>query len=89
MRGAATVAVGWSGYFDKVMQALAYIFPLSSRTPISPAPLTARSASAWAFNLPAAGIILLLTALLARGTQESSTFNNIIVAVKVTVVLAS
>ena len=40
------------------------------------------------FNVPAAAIILILTALLARGTRESSLFNNIIVSIKVMVVLA-
>jgi APA family basic amino acid/polyamine antiporter len=39
------------------------------------------------FNVPAAAIILLLTALLVRGTSESTVFNNVIVAIKVTVVL--
>ena len=40
------------------------------------------------FNIPAAMIILILTAILARGTKESSLFNNVIVAIKVAVVLA-
>jgi len=31
----------------------------------------------------------MLTALLARGTQESAAFNNVIVVIKVAVVLAS
>lgn len=39
------------------------------------------------FNLPAAGIILVLTGILVRGTTESTRFNNIIVAIKTTVVL--
>jgi APA family basic amino acid/polyamine antiporter len=38
-------------------------------------------------NLPAAGIILLITALLVRGTRESGTVNGVIVAIKVAVVL--
>ena len=39
------------------------------------------------FNLPAALIVLALTALLVRGIEESATFNAIIVAIKVTIVL--
>jgi len=38
-------------------------------------------------NLPAIGILLVLTALLVRGTQESAWVNNIIVITKVTIVL--
>jgi APA family basic amino acid/polyamine antiporter len=40
------------------------------------------------FNVPAATIIIILTAILVRGTKESSSFNNIIVVIKVMVVLA-
>ena len=38
-------------------------------------------------NLPAAAIILLITALLVRGTKESGTVNAVIVAIKVAVVI--
>ena len=38
-------------------------------------------------NLPAAAIILLMTALLVKGTKESGTVNSVIVAVKVLIVL--
>jgi APA family basic amino acid/polyamine antiporter len=38
-------------------------------------------------NVPALVILLILTALLVKGTQESATVNAIIVAVKVTIVL--
>ncbi len=38
-------------------------------------------------NLPAVLLILGLTLLLVRGVQESATFNNIVVAIKMTVVL--
>jgi len=42
---------------------------------------------AWNRNLPAAGIIFLITALLVRGTKESGSVNGVIVAIKVAVVL--
>jgi APA family basic amino acid/polyamine antiporter len=38
-------------------------------------------------NLPAVLLILGLTALLVRGVQESATFNNVIVAIKMVIVL--
>ncbi|MFA6206351.1 MAG: amino acid permease [Methylocystis sp.] len=88
--GAATVAVGWSGYFNRVMQGLGIHVPPELTTAFFADP-TAHGAPPGAvhglFNVPAAAIILLLTALLVRGTSESTLFNNIIVAIKVTVVL--
>ena len=41
-----------------------------------------------AFNLPAVFIVLAVTALLVIGVSESATVNNIIVAIKVTVIIA-
>jgi APA family basic amino acid/polyamine antiporter len=38
-------------------------------------------------NLPAVALILALTFLLVRGVQESATFNNIVVAIKMIIVL--
>ncbi|HEY8125101.1 MAG TPA: amino acid permease [Methylocystis sp.] len=88
--GAATVAVGWSGYFNRVMQGLGIHVPPELTTAFFADP-TAHGAPPGAvhglFNVPAAAIILLLTALLVRGTSESTLFNNVIVAIKVTVVL--
>jgi APA family basic amino acid/polyamine antiporter len=40
------------------------------------------------FNLPAVFVVLAVTALLVIGVSESATVNNIIVAIKVTVILA-
>lgn len=40
------------------------------------------------FNLPAVFIVLAVTALLVRGVSESATVNNVIVAIKVSVILA-
>jgi APA family basic amino acid/polyamine antiporter len=84
--GAATVAVGWGGYFNRVMQGVGIHIP-PAFTNAYFAPLPGDPAAHGVFNLPAAGVILLLTALLVRGTSESSAFNNVIVAIKVTVVL--
>lgn len=84
--GAATVAVGWGGYFNRVMQGFGIHIPTEFTTAYF-APLSDNPAAHGLFNVPAAGVILLLTALLVRGTSESSLFNNIIVAIKVTVVL--
>ncbi len=77
--GAATVAIGWSGYFSDF---LAATFNLKI-----PKALAANPFDGGVVNLPAALIILILTALLIRGTSESVTVNKIIVAVKLSVVL--
>ena len=83
--GAATVAVGWAGYFTRVLKGFGLTLPpeISSAYFASSGTGDAHGL----FNVPAAGIVLLLTWLLVRGTTESSKFNNVIVAIKVTVVL--
>ncbi len=78
--GAATVSVGWSGYFVNIMQAIGIVLPVQwTHSGWDPTPGIA--------NVPAAFIILALTFLLIRGTRESGLINTIIVAVKVTIVL--
>jgi len=89
--GAATVAVGWGGYFNSALHGFGLDLPVELTTAYFAAPGAYGAAEATVhglFNVPAAAIILILTALLARGTRESSLFNNIIVSIKVMVVLA-
>jgi APA family basic amino acid/polyamine antiporter len=83
--GAATVAVGWAGYFNRVMQGFGISIPQQFTTGYFAQ--TTDPAAHGLFNVPAAGVVLLLTALLVRGTTESTAVNNVIVAVKVAVVL--
>ena len=86
--GAATVAVGWSGYFVKVLADVGITFPAV----VSAAPGTVlvgadgRTVTA-IFNLPAVVIAILVTALLVRGMRESASVNGVMVVVKVAVVL--
>ncbi|MEA2664878.1 MAG: basic amino acid/polyamine antiporter, family, partial [Candidatus Eremiobacteraeota bacterium] len=77
--GAATVAIGWSGYFSDFLHAT---FGLAI-----PKALTTNPFDGGILNVPAAAIILLITVLLIRGTSESVTVNKIIVAVKLLIVL--
>ena len=86
--GAATVAVGWSGYLVRVLADLGITFPAA----ISAAPGTviqlANGATATAvFNLPAVLITIAVTLLLMIGVSESATVNSIIVVIKVGIVL--
>ncbi len=85
--GAATVAVGWSGYVVSFFNFFGIHIPDS----ISQSPLSFGT-DGWAFtgayiNFPAIFIVLLMTALLVVGIRESAKFNNIIVLIKVAVIL--
>lgn len=87
--GAATVAVGWSGYVVSFMREnLGIQFPLALSAP--PGAIVDSSGKVIAqgiFNLPAALIAVAVTLLLIRGIKESASFNTIIVIVKVIVVI--
>jgi APA family basic amino acid/polyamine antiporter len=84
--GAATVAVGWGGYFNRVLHGIGVDLPIPWTTAYFADPANHGGVHGL-FNLPAAIVVLVLSLLLARGTRESSLFNNIIVVVKVAVVL--
>jgi len=83
--GAATVAIAWSEYFNRV---IAWFGP---RIPYewthSPFETMAGTATHGIMNVPAVFILFALTALLIRGTQESAFVNGIIVIVKMSIVL--
>lgn len=81
--GAATVAVGWAGYFKRVMEGFGIHLPEAYTNAYFASDANVHGV----FNVPAAAVIVLLTALLVRGTTESTQFNNIIVVIKVAVVL--
>jgi APA family basic amino acid/polyamine antiporter len=86
--GAATVAVGWSGYFVRVLADVGIHFPAV----VSAAPGTVLQGADGTtvtaiFNLPAVIIAILVTTLLVRGVQESARVNGVMVVVKVAVVL--
>jgi len=74
--GAATVSVGWSQYLAVLLETLGWELPTSIA-----------SAEDGVFNLPAAMIALLLTAVLVTGIRVSSRLNAVIVAIKLVVVL--
>ncbi len=91
---ASTVAVSWSGYFVSFLKDLHIIVPtaLSSPTLLFDNTIAAQSFSQaittqHAFNLPAFGSVLVLTALLILGVKESATVNNVIVVLKVIILV--
>ncbi len=76
--GAATVSISWSRYLAKFLEGFDIVLPAS---------LTAGPWDGGLINLPAVLIVILVSLLLIRGTQESAWVNSIIVALKVGVVL--
>lgn len=88
--GAATVAVGWSGYVVSMLANIGIHLPPTLAA--APGTVAAKLADGTVVhgivNLPAAFIVLLLTWLLILGTKESARMNNLMVAIKLTVVLA-
>jgi len=92
--GAATVAIGWSQYFNEFLNTFFHVhlpyslshsfFEVSNTT----TGMYANEVGVRGFiNLPAIFIILMLTLLLIRGMAESAIVNNVIVIVKVAIVL--
>jgi basic amino acid/polyamine antiporter, APA family len=87
--GSATVATGWSGYFQNVLAKVGIQFPLIFRE------------SPWRYdgttggfvdtgsmiNLPAVLIVVIITAVLVKGISESASFNAAMVMVKLAAVL--
>ena len=87
--GASTVAVGWSGYIVSLLHNFGInIPPQYAAAPGTVFKLADGSTVAGIVNVPAAFIILLLTAMLIGGTKESARLNNIMVAIKLFVVVA-
>src|SRR5256884_4545628 len=68
--GAATVAVAWSEYFNRVLEWFGLRIPYAwSHSPFEVAHDTGAHGI---INIPAVFILLILTALLIRGTKESA-----------------
>lgn len=76
--GAAAVANGWSGYF---------VHTLANFNLYIPEVWTKSPSMGGIINLPAFGIIWILTALLIAGVKQSAQVNNVIVAVKISTIV--
>ena len=83
--GAATVAIAWSAYCNRVLDWFGLRIPYEwSHSPFETAAVTGVHGI---MNIPAVFILLVLTLLLIRGTQESAFVNGLIVLLKVGIVL--
>jgi APA family basic amino acid/polyamine antiporter len=85
--GAATVAVGWSGYVTSFLKDFNIVIPQT----LCQAPFI-HDESGWhatgaIINFPAVFVIVMMTVFLLIGIKESARFNNIVVLIKVAVIL--
>jgi len=87
--GAIAVSIGWSGYLVSLLNSLGIHLPPQWTSAHGTLVTLADGSQAAAIcNLPAVFIVFVVTSLLVVGIKESATFNNIIVVIKLTVVLA-
>ncbi|MFO0879100.1 MAG: amino acid permease [Gemmataceae bacterium] len=93
--GSATVANGWSGYFQAVLKKLGITLP----TIFQGAPIKFDHSAAWSdptkwfsltdsyINLPAVVVVFVVTLVLVKGISESASFNAVMVFIKVAAVV--
>ena len=86
---ASVVSVGWSGYMVSLLADIGIHVPDALTGPYGyPKELADGTVITTVFNLPAFLVCLALALLLVVGVSESAKFNNVIVAIKVTVLAA-
>ena len=79
----STIAVGWSGYFVSLMRDLGWVVPAAfTASPGVQVAVAGGGVIAGVFNLPAAVIVLFVTALLVIGIRESANTNTVLVVIK-------
>ncbi|HTU03572.1 MAG TPA: amino acid permease, partial [Candidatus Sulfotelmatobacter sp.] len=85
----STVAVGWSGHAQDFLSEFGVRLPASlHEAPVKYVVGGGFQPTGALFDLPAAAIVIFLTCLLVIGIKESASFNNVMVIVKVSVLLA-
>ncbi len=83
--GAATVAIAWSEYLNKLLEIFGIHIPYALCH--SPFEVDVVTGAHGIVNIPALGILVVLTLLLVRGIHESAVVNSIIVFVKIAIVI--
>src|SRR5688572_29749688 len=79
--GSMTVAIGWSGYFQRILAGFGVHLPAW----MAAAPAAGLEGAV--INLPAILIVLVITALLVVGVRESARFNAAMVVIKLAAIL--
>ena len=89
--GAATVGIAWSEYLNNLLVQVMHLKPIAYEWCHSPfehsIPDAMGVVHTGLINLPALGIVTLLSLLLIKGTQESAFVNGLIVITKVSIVI--
>jgi APA family basic amino acid/polyamine antiporter len=87
--GAATVANGWSSYFQEVLKGFDIVLPEAVRGAAIMYKKTTGDfqATESLINLPAVLVVTIVTIVLVKGIRESAGFNAIMVGIKVAAVL--
>ena len=86
---ASVVSVGWSGYMVSLLGDIGIHVPATLTGPYGyPKVLADGTTITTVFNLPAFLVCMVLALLLVVGVSESAKVNNVIVAIKVTVLTA-
>ena len=85
--GSMTVAVGWSGYFQRILAGFGMHLPTWMTAAPDPVVLPDGGVATAVFNLPAMLIVLAIMVLLVVGVRESARFNAVMVTVKLAAVL--
>ena len=87
---ASVVAVGWSGYMVSLLGDMGLHIPADLTGPTGYPIMVdgVATGASYLFNLPAFLVCGALAMLLVIGVSESAKFNNVIVAIKVTVLVA-
>ncbi len=86
----ATVAVGWSGYLSSLLHDMHIVIPpeLTAAPGVAVKDAAGVVIAHGVMNLPAIVAIMAVAGLLILGVSESARVNNIVVAIKLTVVIA-
>src|SRR6476659_285376 len=86
--GSMTVAVGWSGYFQRILAGFGVHLPAwMAAAPGTQVVMADGSVATAFFNLPAMLIVLGIMVLLVVGVRESARFNATMVAIKLVAVI--
>lgn len=86
--GAAIVASSWSGYLSELLHSFGYtLSPQIIMSPFETATLANGQVVHGILNLPSVFIVFVMSFVLMRGIKGSSRMNNVIVALKVSIVL--
>ena len=89
MLGAATVAIGWSGYVVSFLKDVGIVVPKAfAAAPFAYDPAAGLwHATGAIVNVPAMVLIVAISALLVVGVHESARVNGVIVAIKLVIIL--